>query len=150
MALIKWQLRREWSPFTELMDLHDEINRLFSRSLHTREREEGLWAPSLDAYHEKGEFVVKSDVPGLEKDNIEISVSDNFLTIKGTKKKEEEIKEEDYHFVERVCGKFSRSVQLPMDVDASKIKATLKDGVLEVRLPETEKAKPRKIPIEIK
>ena len=151
MALIKWQPRRTWDPFTDLMDLHTDINRLFRRSLSPERRQESpLWEPALDVYQDKDTVVVKADLPGMEKDDIQISVSDNVLEISGTRMKEEEVKEDNVHFVERIQGEFRRYVQLPTDVDASKVKASLKNGVLEVRLPESETAKPKKIPIDIK
>ena len=149
MTLIKWRPRSEWDPFADLMDLHGDINRLFRRSLTPSERE-SRWTPATDIYREKGEVVVKADVPGLEKKDIEISVVDNVLEITGSRKQEEEVKEENYHYVERSYGEFARRVELPAEVDASKVKATLNNGVLEVRMTEIKPEEPKKIPIDIK
>lgn len=149
MTLIKWRPRRDWDPFVDLMDLHSDINRLFRRSLTPSERE-SRWTPATDIYRENGEVVLKADVPGLEKKDIEISVVDNILEIKGSRKKEEEVNEEEYHYGERSYGEFVRRVELLAEVDASKVKATLNNGVLEVRLTEIKPEEPKKIPINIK
>ena len=105
--------------------------------------------PALDLFEEKDEIVVKAELPGLEKDNVEVNLSDQTLTIKGEKKKEEEVKEEDYFRSERSYGRFVRSLQLPADVQGDKVKASFKNGVLEVRMPKTEKAKTREIKVKV-
>jgi HSP20 family protein len=108
-----------------------------------------LKAPSLDLFEEKDEMVVKADLPGLSKEDIEVTVAGDVVTIKGEKKKEEEIKEKDYYRRERSYGSFARSVQLPCEVKADQIKAQFKDGVLEIRMPKTEEAKKKSIAIQI-
>lgn len=97
--------------------------------------------PALDIYEEKGELVVKAELPGMSKEEIEVSLSDNALTISGEKKKAEEVKEKDYYRLERSHGVFSRVVELPADVEGTKVRASFKDGVLEIRLPKSEEAK---------
>ena len=106
-------------------------------------------APSLDVFEEKDEIVVKADLPGMSKDEIEVTVAGNVVTIKGEKKKEEEVKEKDYYRRERSYGSFVRSVELPCDIKSDQIKANFKDGVLEVRMPKTEEAKKQSISIKI-
>jgi len=105
--------------------------------------------PAIDVYTEKDEVVVKAEIPGLTKDEIDVSVSGNTLTIKGEKKKEEETKDKDYYQCERSYGAFSRSIELPAEVKADSVKATFKDGVLEIRLPKTEKEKNNTVHVKV-
>ena len=105
--------------------------------------------PSLDVFEEKDELVVKADLPGMSKDEIEVTVTENVVTIKGEKQKEEEVKEKDYYRRERSYGSFVRSVELPCGVKSDQIKANFKDGVLEVRMPKTEEAKKKSVSIKI-
>lgn len=105
--------------------------------------------PSLDVFEEKDELVVKADLPGMNKDEIEVTVTENVVTIKGEKKKEEEVKEKDYYRRERSYGSLVRSVELPCEVKSDQIKANFKDGVLEVRMPKTEEAKKKSVSIKI-
>ncbi|WP_455388302.1 Hsp20/alpha crystallin family protein [Petrachloros mirabilis] len=108
-----------------------------------------LKTPSLDVFEEKDEIVVKADLPGMNKDEIEVTVTENVVTIKGEKKKEEEVKEKDYYRRERSYGSFVRSVELPSEVKSDQIKANFKDGVLEVRMPKTEEAKKKSVSVKI-
>ena len=106
-------------------------------------------APTLDIYEEKDDLVVKGEVPGLSKDEIDISMDGNTLTIKGEKKKEEEVKEDDYYRCERTFGAFSRSIELPSEVKADKVTASFKNGVIEIRLPKTEEAKKNVVHVKV-
>ncbi len=108
-----------------------------------------LKTPSLDVFEEKDEIVVKADLPGMNKDEIQVTVTENVVTIKGEKKKEEEVKEKDYYRRERSYGSFVRSVELPSEVKSDQIKANFKDGVLEVRMPKTEEAKKKSVSVKI-
>ena len=103
----------------------------------------------MDLYEEKDEIVVKAELPGMEKDNIEVNLSDDRLTIKGEKKKEEEIKKENYYRSERSYGSFVRTLELPGEVQADKVKANFKNGVLEIRLPKTEQAKKKETKVRV-
>ena len=114
-----------------------------------RLRQISLEAPALDVYDQKDDLIVKAEIPGLTKDEIDISLEGNTLTIKGEKKKEEEVKEEDYYRCERTFGAFSRSVELPADVQADKVNASFKNGVLEIRLPKTEEAKKNVVKVKV-
>ena len=98
---------------------------------------------------EKDKYVVKADLPGMKKEDIEVSVTQNMLTIKGERKIEEERKDEGYYYCERRYGSFVRSIALPGSVEVDKIKATYKDGVLTVELPKAEEEKGRKIDIQV-
>jgi HSP20 family protein len=153
MAITRWRPRYEWSPFRALRELEDEMNRTFGL-VRWPERETGLledaWTPSIDVYHDDGKLVIKADLPGLSKEDLDISVLDNRLTIKGERKKENEVKEENYHRIERMYGTFERTFELPATVDAGKIEAAYKDGVLELTLPEKPEAKPKQVTVKVK
>ena len=105
--------------------------------------------PLVDVFEDKDEIVVKAEIPGMDKDNIEVNLTDHTLTIKGEKKKEEEIKEENYYRAERSYGSFIRTVELPAEVHTDKVKANFKNGVLEVRMPKTEAAKAKEIKVKV-
>ncbi len=105
--------------------------------------------PLVDVFEDKDEIVVKAEIPGMDKDNIEVNLTDHTLTIKGEKKKEDEIKEENYYRAERSYGSFIRTVELPAEVHTDKVKANFKNGVLEVRMPKTEAAKAKEIKVKV-
>jgi len=106
-------------------------------------------APTVDLYEEKDEIVVKAELPGIDKNNIEVNLTDHMLTIKGEKKKEEEVKEKNYYRSERSYGSFLRTLELPKDVHGDKVKASFKNGILEVRMPKTEEAKAKEIKVKV-
>ena len=105
--------------------------------------------PIVDVFEEKDDIVVKAELPGMEKDNIEVNLADHRLTIKGEKKKEDEVKEEDYYRAERSYGSFLRTLDLPKDVRADKVKASFKNGILEIRMPKTEEAKTKEVKVKV-
>lgn len=133
MGNLKQELERFFGPFGELK--LDEFPAL------------GDWAPSMDVSETKEALVVKAEVPGLDPKDIQISLQEQYLTIKGEKKLEKDEKDERYHRVERVHGSFARSVRLPVRVDASLVTASFKNGLLTVTLPKTPAAKGTSIPI---
>jgi HSP20 family protein len=132
--------------------LEDEMGRLFG--VPARWPQEGLlegaWCPSVDVYQTDDRVMVNADVPGVPKEEIDISIDDGVLTIKGQKKKESEVKEEDFRRVERCYGRFERSFRLPTTVDAENVQATYNDGVLEIALPKKPEAKARQITVNVK
>jgi HSP20 family protein len=105
--------------------------------------------PALDVYEEKDDLVVKAELPGLSKDDVKVNLADHTLIIKGEKKKEEEAEQGNYYRSERVYGSFARTVQLPTEVQPDKVKATFRDGILEIRMPKTEEAKAREIKVQV-
>lgn len=109
--------------------------------------EEEHWLPAIDVREEDDEFVVSADLPGLSKNEVEVTVEDNRLTISGERKWEDEEKKDRYHRIERAYGKFCRMLTLPTAVLADKVKATFKDGILNVSVPKAEAVKPRKIDV---
>jgi HSP20 family protein len=147
-----WRPFRELTPFREFERMRRDMDRLwesfFERGV-PRADDEGEWLPSLDVAETKDEIVVKAEVPGMDPKDIDISLSDGLLTIKGEKKQEREEKEEDYHLVERSYGTFTRSVRLPKEVKRDKISASYKNGVLRVTLPKSEEAKQKEIKIKV-
>jgi HSP20 family protein len=141
---------RSLTPWTGMGSLKHEMDRVFDRFLEGKWDEIpalGEWAPSMDISETKDSLVAKVEVPGLEPKDIQISLQENLLTIKGEKSQEKEEKDEHYHRVERAYGVFTRSVRLPVAVDASKVTATFKNGLLTVILPKTPSARGTTIPV---
>jgi HSP20 family protein len=137
-------------PWTGMGSFQREMDRLFDRFAQMKWDEApavGDWVPSMDISETKDSLVAKLEVPGLEQGDIQISLQENLLTIKGEKRQEREEKEERYHRVERAYGAFLRSVRLPVAVDASKVTATFKNGLLTVTLPKTPTSKGTTIPV---
>ncbi len=151
--LTTWKPLRELAPFREFERMRKEMDRFWGSLLEGRLRskpEEGEeWFPSLDVVETKNELVVKAEVPGMDPKDIDISLSDGMLTIKGEKKQEKEEKEADYHLIERSYGAFARSVQLPSEVQSDKISAAYRDGILKITLPKSEEAKKKEIKIKV-
>ncbi len=153
MAIIRRRSRNEWDPLSWLSDFRDEIDNYFVNSLAPRksagtELWQGDWLPAVDVLEDKEKITVKADLPGLKKDEIDISLNGDILTIKGEKKSEEEVKEKNYYRAERFYGTFQRSIVLPAAVQEGKIKAAYQEGVLQVELPKKKETKGKKIQIE--
>jgi HSP20 family protein len=142
------------NPFADLLDIQREMNSLFDVSLHRwGSRDEGLlesaWAPAIDIHDSKDNLVVKAELPGLKKEDIDVSVQNGTLVIKGEKKEETEKREKGVIRTERFYGSFHRAISLPTAVDESKVKAAYKNGVLELTLPKKEEAKPKQIKVNV-
>jgi HSP20 family protein len=134
------------------MQMREEMDRVFNQFLRRGDGEaatweRGAWAPPVDIYETEDAFMLKAELPGFSKDDVQIELHDNRLTLRGERKRETEAKEEQYHRMERVYGRFERTFWLPTTIDAEKIQATFKHGVLELRLPKSEAAKPKRIAI---
>jgi len=144
-----WELT-PWRPF-EFDRIRREMDRLWDSFLEgrpLRRAEDGReWLPSIDVSETKNELVIKAELPGLDPKDIDISMNNGYLTIKGEKKHEKEEKDENYHLIERSYGSFTRSVRLPREVQNDKITASFKNGVLRVTLPKSEEAKKKEIKI---
>jgi HSP20 family protein len=147
-------------PFTDLGRWERDMERMFDDFWGRRMRPwwPERWSmptvleispPAVDFFEEKDEIVVKAELPGMDKDEIEVNLTDHTLTIKGEKKKEEEVKEENYYKSERSYGSFMSTLELPTEVHSDKVKATFKNGVLEVRLPKTEQAKAKEVKVKV-
>lgn len=154
MNIIKWQRApaAQWPTFSRLYDLRDEIDRLFDSPLSELTRTSQLlsgYTPALDVYEEKENFVVKAELPGMKKEEIEVSFHDGSLSISGERKSESKHEEAEVYRAERFFGRFQRTVTLPAPVAVDKVKAAYKDGVLTITLPKTEEAKPKHIDVSI-
>jgi HSP20 family protein len=134
-----------------LADMHEELDRVFESTFGSTVRSLGTlsrWTPPVDVYQDKDQFTVVAEVPGMKKEELEISLNGDTLTISGVRKSEE--KEDDQRFrTERFFGRFQRSLTLPSAVNAEKVKASYKDGVLEVVFPKAEEAKPKQIEVSL-
>ncbi len=153
MKLVPWRKETGLDLFDDLGNFQQEMNRLFDVTLHRPFKfgnGDKLWAPAVDIMDEKDQIKVKADLPGLKKEDIEVNVENDVLTIKGEKKEEKETKEKDYIRSERYYGAFHRAFTLPASVDAAKVNASYKEGVLEISLPKKEGAKAKQNKIEIK
>jgi HSP20 family protein len=146
-------LRDQWGPFADVQGLQREMNRLFTtlsrRSDRTATPPEVSWTPSTDIYETTDEMIAVVEVPGVDRSEIEISVVEDTLTVRGRRHQKEQVQDEHYLRGERHFGPFVRTLALPSVVDTDRIKATYKDGLLEIRLPKRDEAKPRPIPIEV-
>jgi HSP20 family protein len=133
----------------ELVTLNDRLNRFFEDAMGqgTPNLEYGQWAPPVDLKEEESQFVLKADMPGMNREDIDIQVENNVLTISGERRFESEERKEDYHRIERAYGKFVRSFTLSTRVKADAITASYKDGILSVCIPKAEESKPKKIAI---
>jgi HSP20 family protein len=142
MALVRWE------PARGLDSVQSDLDRMFDAFFGTRRANGGYrWAPAMDLVETDDHLVVKADLPGLDKDDVEIEVSDRVLTISGERKTEHEEREGGYYRVERAYGSFSRSLSLPEGVDADKVEAEFDKGVLEVRVPKPSERKPHRVEI---
>ena len=139
-----------WSPWRGMPSVQDEMNRLFNGLVTSRSGGSGAedWVPSVDISETGDGFVVTADVPGMNADDIKISVANNVLTLKGEKKNIREDNGENFHRVERTFGSFERTFSLPTGVESGNVKAKYKAGVLEVRIPKSVEAKPQEIKVE--
>ena len=140
-----------WNPYSELASMQDQMNHLFKDLWGGRNREGveyGAWIPAVDLREEQKQYVIEADLPGVNKDDIDINVENNVLTISGERHFSNEEKKDSYHRIERTYGKFMRSFTLPSRVSSGKVSATFKDGILEVVIPKTEDAQPKKIKIQ--
>jgi HSP20 family protein len=143
-----------WDPFSEMVNLQREMNNLFVSPYSGNPTADttllrGQWAPPIDVYDSKDNLMVRVDLPGIDKNNVDISIQENTLTVKGEKKPSSDVKEENCYRSERSLGKFNRVLSLPTEVDTSKANANFNDGVLELVLPKKEEVKPKQIKIDV-
>lgn len=142
-----------WDPYRALSSLHDEVNRLFEGGSWGRTNREAsaltAWAPAVDIFENEKELVLKADLPDLEEKDIDVRIENNMLTLSGERKYDKEVKEDNYLRVERAYGAFSRSFSLPNTVNTEGIKAEYKNGVLSVRLPKREEARPKQVKVTV-
>ena len=143
-----------WDPFRELEDVSDRLNQLFHRPTPARANGKETmvvadWVPSVDVSETEGEYQIKAEIPDVKKEDVKVTLEDGVLTIQGERKQEKEVKGKRYHRVERSYGRFVRSFTLPDVIDEEKVKAEFKDGILNLALPKSEKAKPKAIEVTV-
>jgi HSP20 family protein len=143
-----------WDPVRELEDISERLNRMFDRPMGRRENgKETLtvadWIPTVDIEEGDQEYHITAELPGLRKEDVKITLQDGVLTLQGERKQEREEGGRRLHRVERSYGAFGRSFALPDVMDEAKVSAEFKDGVLYIRLPKSEKAKPKAIEVKV-
>jgi HSP20 family protein len=139
-----------WNPLSEVSVLQNQMNRLFETAVHGWSGESNgttNWVPATDIYESENELIVNLDLPGIDPKMVDVHVENNVLTIRGERRFEQNQNKDNYHRVERSYGTFARSFTLSTYVDADKIRATYKAGVLSITLPKAEAAKPKRIQI---
>src|SRR5918993_2484406 len=140
-----------YDPFRDLRSLQEEVNRLFSTNLTRGFGEEGIgrgaWNPSVDIYENKDQIVLEAELPGMNRDDFELTVENNVITLRGERQFEKKDETDNYHRVERSYGSFTRSFTLPQTVSAEGATAEYTNGVLRVTLPKREETKARRIQV---
>ncbi|OFW22869.1 MAG: heat-shock protein Hsp20 [Acidobacteria bacterium RIFCSPLOWO2_02_FULL_65_29] len=143
-----------WDPFRELEDMSTRLNRLFSQPLARRTADDGDslsadWAPAVDVQETDKEYLVKADLPEVKKEDVAVDIQDGMLSVRGERHQEKEEKGKKFHRIERAYGRFERRLALPSEVDAQKVAAEFKDGVLKVHLPKSATAQPKTINVNV-
>lgn len=148
MDLMPWKSSKEGGALDSLRrEFHQLFDRFWSGQLEPMQL--GRWVPAVDVVEKDDSVVVQAEVPGIDPENIDVSIEGDVLTIRGEKKDVREEKGENYHRVERQYGSFARSVALPSEIVADKVEATFRNGVLEVVLPKSEQARPKRVSINV-
>jgi HSP20 family protein len=154
MAVMHWRNQglEPWSSVRDIGEVQSEMNRLFD-GFFGRPAQPGVservWAPVADMYETKDELVVKLDLPGMNEKDVQVSITGDLLSIKGQRFETQEAKQESYYRAERWTGRFERIFQVPVPVQADKVHATYREGVLTVTLPKVEAVKPKDIKIDV-
>jgi HSP20 family protein len=138
-------------PFLNLSSLQEQVNRMFENAFPGRADSSAMtaWAPSVDIYETENELVLKADLPDVSEKDLDIRVENNMLTIRGERKFEQKVKEENYLRIERTYGSFSRSFSLPNTINTEAIKADYKNGVLTVEIPKRAESKPKQVKVNV-
>ena len=140
----------KYDPFRDLRSLQDEMNRLFSSNLPRISGQEEMstgWSPSVDIFESENTLVLEAELPGMKREDFELSIENNVITLRGERRFEKKDEGDNYHRVERAYGSFTRSFNLPRTISTEDIKAEFKNGILSVALPKKEEAKARRIEI---
>ncbi len=141
-----------WNPYRDMMTVRDEMNRVFNEFFGRGGQDEetwyaGAWSPPVDIYETDEALIMKAELPGFSKEDISIELKENTLIMRGERRRQDEVKEGNYHRMERVYGAFQRSFLLPTTVEQDKVKASYKDGILELHLPKVPAAQPKRIAV---
>ncbi len=148
MAIVRWD------PFRDLAEVQERVNRALGEFYGAHGQDDvmrrGPWVPPVDIYQGTGhEMIIKAELPDVRREDIDIRVEDNTLTISGEKKLEDNVKQDQFHRIERLYGSFSRSFSLPATIDTEKVHADYRNGVLTITLPMREEAKPKQIQVQV-
>jgi len=139
-----------WDPLQELLAMSNRLNRTVNDPYVQRTEDSyGAWAPPVDIFERQDQLVIRAEVPGVHKEDMDVRIENGVLTLHGERKEEREEKDVNTHLMERVYGSFTRSFSLPTTVDPTRVTAAYKDGVLEVTVPKVETAKPKKVEIKV-
>jgi HSP20 family protein len=141
-----------WDPFRNISTLQEQVNRLFENSVQNGRSDNSAlttWAPAVDIYETENELVLKADIPDMNENDLDIRVENSMLTIRGERKFEQKVKEDNYLRIERTYGSFTRSFGLPNTVNTETIKAAYKNGVLTVELPKRAESKPKQVKVNV-
>jgi HSP20 family protein len=155
MAMERWRpfglgTLERWEPFRNVSDIQTEVNRLFDSFYGRPTANTGrTWIPPVDMYETKDDVVLALELPGLTEKDVAVSITGDLLTVKGERRFAQDVKEHELLHVERVYGKFERLIQLPMPVQSDRVKASYREGVLEIRLPKADEVKPKTIKVDV-
>ena len=136
------------APWQDLEALQHRLNDIFGETPFSTNQETGQWAPAVDIRETEDALQMQVELPGIAKEDVKLEVKDGVLTVSGERRYEKDVKEENVHRIERAYGHFTRSFSLPRNVNAETVEATMKDGVLHVKLPKLDSAKPKAIAIQ--
>jgi HSP20 family protein len=139
-------------PFRDLLEIQTEMNRALDTYFGRQARPgamDRVWAPAIDIYETKDDLVVTAELPGVKEKDINLSIVGDMLSLRGQRLVDHQVEDENYHRIERWSGSFERHIQLPIPVQTDKVRASYRDGVLEIRLPKIEEVKPREIKIDV-
>lgn len=156
MAILRWrpigQSVERWDPFREVGDFQSELNRVFDGFFGRTGTVPGgdrVWAPAVDMYETKDDLVVTAELPGVNEKEVQLSITGDVLSLRGERTLNQDTSQENFHRGERWYGRFERHLSLPISVQADKVKATYRDGVLTITLPKAEEIKPKSIKIDV-
>jgi HSP20 family protein len=154
MGIERWRPFRfeRTDPFRDLLEMQSEMSRAMDQYYGRQTRPgavDRVWAPASDMYETKDDLVVTAELPGVKEKDIHLSIVGDMLSLRGQRMADQQVRDEQYHRIERWSGSFERHIQLPIPVQADRVRASYRDGVLEIRLPKVEAVKPRDIKIEV-
>jgi HSP20 family protein len=144
----------KWDPFVELEDVSKHLNRIFGRFPARAEADREIltmadWAPTVDITETDAAYLIKGEIPGVNKEDVKVTIEDGMITMRGERRQENEEKDKKFHRIERSYGSFMRSFRVPDDVDEAAVKAEFKDGMINVTLPKSGKSKAKSVNVSI-
>ena len=146
MTLLRWQ------PFNDMLRMQESINQVFRKHFdemnQQNDSQQNCWNPTADIFDNEKDFLIRLELPGIKKEEVKIDFNDNILSVSGERKPDASLSQEKFHRMECLYGKFNRSFTLPQHIDAEKIEGTLREGILNIRIPKSEKAQKKSIPIQ--